>query len=99
VTWYRYDPARKTLCLSLQVQPNARRCEFAGRYGERVKVRIAAPAVDSKANRLLLDFLAESFQLPVAAVMIRHGERSRAKVVEISNVGPDTLARISHLVE
>ena len=99
MTWYRYDPARAILRLDLQVQPNARRSGFAGLYGERLKVRIAAPAIDDKANQLLLDFLAERFQLPTGKVMIRQGERSRAKVVEISGVGPDMLAAISHLAD
>jgi uncharacterized protein (TIGR00251 family) len=97
VTWYRYDAAGATLRLNLQVQPNARRSEFAGVHGERLKVRIAAPAVDDKANQLLLDFIADRFQLPRSKVMITQGERSRAKIVQISGVGPDVLATISHL--
>lgn len=97
MSWYRYDPTRAVLQLDLQVQPNARRSEFAGLHGERLKVRIAAPAVDNKANQLLLDFIAERFQLPRGKVMIAQGERSRAKIVRISGVGPDVLATISHL--
>jgi uncharacterized protein (TIGR00251 family) len=99
VNWYRYDPDSRTLRLDLQVQPNARRCQFAGLYGQRLKVRIAAPAVDNKANQLLLDFLSESFQLSSSKVMITRGEQSRAKVVEIEGVGPDLLARITHLAD
>jgi len=38
------------LILDLRVQPGAPRCEFAGRHGERIKVRLAARAVDGKAN-------------------------------------------------
>jgi uncharacterized protein (TIGR00251 family) len=40
--------------LDLHVQPGASRSEFAGKHGERVKVRLAAPAVDNKANDALI---------------------------------------------
>ena len=98
MSWYRYDPARDVLTLDLHVQPNASRSEFAGLHGTALKVRIAAPASDFKANALLVDFLRKSFQLSAGKVMITRGSRSRAKVVEIAGAGPQLLARIHHLV-
>jgi uncharacterized protein (TIGR00251 family) len=99
VTWYRHDASRNVLMLALHVQPNARRSQFAGLHGGRLKVRLAAPAIDGKANALLVDFLAESFQLPARRVIISQGGRSRAKVVQIVDAGPELLARISHLAD
>jgi len=52
------------LILELHVQPGASRSEFAGRHGERIKVRLAARAVDGKANEALVVFLAEHFEVP-----------------------------------
>lgn len=85
------------LTLALHVQPNARRSQFSGLHGGRLKVRVAAATIDGKANALLVDFLAESFQLPARRVIITQGGRSRAKVVQILDAGPELLARISHL--
>ena len=99
MSWYRYDPARDVLTLRLHVQPNAHRNEFAGLHGTALKLRIAAPATDFKANALLVDFLRKSFQLPAGKVMITRGGRSRAKVVEIAGGGPGLLARIRDLSE
>jgi hypothetical protein len=99
LSWYRYDPARDVLTLDLHVQPNASRSEFAGLHGTALKVRIAAPASDFKANALLVDFLRKSFQLPARKVMITRGDRSRRKVVEITGCGPQLLARIRDLSE
>jgi hypothetical protein len=87
------------LTLSLHVQPNARRSEFAGLHGSALKVRVAAPAADFKANALLVDFLGKSFQLPASRVMITRGTRGRAKIVEIAGGGPQLLARIQHLLD
>jgi uncharacterized protein (TIGR00251 family) len=70
----------------LHVQPGAKRSEFAGRHGERVKVRLAAPAVEGKANAALIEFLADYFGVPRRNVSIVSGVRSRAKRVAIEGV-------------
>ena len=71
------------IVLELHVQPGAKRSEFAGRHGERLKVRLAAPAVDNKANEALVEFLAEYYGVPRRNVTIVSGVRSRQKRVVI----------------
>lgn len=71
------------LILELHVQPGAARSEFAGRHGERVKVRLAARAVDGKANEALIDFLSEHFKVPKRSVRILSGLKSRQKRVQV----------------
>jgi len=72
--------------LELHVQPGASRSEFAGKHGERIKVRIAAPAVDDKANAALIEFLAQHYNVPKRSVRILSGLKSRQKRVEIGSV-------------
>jgi len=81
--WRRED--HDTLVLTLHVQPGARRTEIAGAHGEALKVRLAAPPVEGKANAELLRFLAEVFGVPGRAVVLVRGETSRRKVVRIEN--------------
>ncbi len=69
--------------LELHVQPGAKRSEFAGKHGERLKIRLAAPAVEGKANEALVQFLAEHYRVPRRNVTIAAGARSRAKRVVI----------------
>jgi hypothetical protein len=69
--------------LELHVQPGASRSEFAGRHGERIKIRLAARAVDGKANAALIEFLAEHFKVPKSRVRIVSGLKSRQKRVII----------------
>lgn len=71
------------MILELHVQPGASRSEFAGRHGERIKVRLAARAVDGKANVALIEFLAEHFHVPKSRVRIAAGLKSRQKRVII----------------
>ncbi|HET8730770.1 MAG TPA: DUF167 family protein [Moraxellaceae bacterium] len=69
--------------LVLHAQPGARESAFAGLHGEALKVRLAAPAQEGKANRELCRFLAEAFGVPLAAVELLSGESSRHKRVKI----------------
>jgi uncharacterized protein (TIGR00251 family) len=69
--------------LELHVQPGASRTEFAGRHGERIKVRLAARAVDGKANEALIEFLSAHFKVPKRSVRIVSGLKSRRKRVVI----------------
>ena len=71
------------MILELHIQPGASRTEFAGRHGERIKVRIAARAVDGKANAALIEFLAEHYRVPRRNVRIIAGLKSRQKRVVI----------------
>lgn len=70
--------------LTLHVQPGAKKTETAGLHGEALKIRLAAPPVDGKANACLLAFLAERCGVSRAAVRLRSGDSSRRKVVELA---------------
>jgi uncharacterized protein len=69
--------------LELHVQPGASRTGFAGQHGERVKIRLAARAVDGRANEALVEFLAAHFGVPKRSVRIVAGLSSRQKRVVI----------------
>ena len=75
------------MILDLHVQPGAARTEFAGRHGERIKVRITGRAVEGKANAALIEFLAAHFGVPRRHVRILSGLKSRQKRVEILSAG------------
>ena len=71
------------MILELHVQPGASRSEFAGKHGDRIKVRLAARAIDGKANQALVAFLAEHYGVPKSRVRIAAGLKSRQKRVII----------------
>lgn len=79
--------------LTLHIQPGAKKTEIAGEHGDALKIRLAAPPVDGKANQALMNYLAERFGVPQRQVLLKQGETSRRKVVEISgsSVSPDSL--------
>lgn len=74
----------EAVVLTLHVQPGAARTGYAGLHGDAHKVRLAAPAVDGRANEALVAFLAEAFGVRKRDVEIVSGASSRRKVVRIS---------------
>ncbi|MBI2313199.1 MAG: YggU family protein [Betaproteobacteria bacterium] len=92
-TWHRSDPARNLLLLTLHVQPGAKRTEVAGLHGDALKIRLAVPPVEGRANAELLRFIADALGVPAKQVALKQGERSRRKVVEVRGAsrGPAAL--------
>lgn len=86
----RLEPEAVTV--RLHVQPGAKRSQWAGRHGEAMKLRVAAPAVDGKANEALVRFLAEFCGVPRAAIEIVQGETGRTKRVRIATSDPQAMA-------
>jgi uncharacterized protein (TIGR00251 family) len=77
-TWEESDGG---VLLRLHVQPGARKTEWAGRHGDRLKLRVAAPPVEGAANKEVARFVAAHAGLRKGAVRIVRGEKSHAKDV------------------
>ena len=89
--WYRFDADRNVLCISVYVQPNARSTEVAGKHGESLKVRVAAPPLEDRANALLIEFLRKKLEVPASRIIIKRGARGRSKIVEVIAPGDAAL--------
>jgi uncharacterized protein len=76
----------KARTLELHVQPGARKTEVAGMHGARIKIRLAAPATEGRANEALIEFLAEKFGVAKRDIRILSGMKSRDKRVLIEGV-------------
>ncbi|MBL0141161.1 MAG: YggU family protein [Betaproteobacteria bacterium] len=87
--WYRHDPAEGAVVLSIHAQPQARRTEVVGLHGESLKVRVAAPALDNRANEALIAFIAERFGVARRDVTLLSGEKSREKRLSVRSAGVD----------
>lgn len=70
--------------LTLYLQPGAQKTEPTGLHDGVLKLRLAAPPVDGKANAALIAWLADWFGVPKNKVKIERGELSRHKRVRVS---------------
>ena len=75
-----------TVIFSVRVQPRASKDEIVGEMGGALKVRLRAAAVEDRANKALVEFLAQLLKTPKSAVRILSGDRSRTKRIEIRGV-------------
>ncbi|HUF81008.1 MAG TPA: DUF167 domain-containing protein [Burkholderiales bacterium] len=82
--WFRYDGAARRATVSVHVQPGARKSGIAGLHGAALKVKVAAPAAENKANAELVAFLSEALGVARSSVTIRHGATGRRKVLEVT---------------
>ena len=74
------------ITFAIRVQPRASRDEIAGEWQHGLKIRLTAPPVDDRANQSLRRLIAARLKVPLAAVRIASGERSRTKRVEVLGV-------------
>ncbi len=71
----------------VRAQPRASKTEMAGEYAGALRLRIAAPPVDGKANDECRRFFAKLFEVPSRNVEIVAGDSSRDKIIRIHNRG------------
>ncbi|HXX44893.1 MAG TPA: DUF167 domain-containing protein [Candidatus Acidoferrales bacterium] len=86
-----------SVVIAVRVTPRASRNAIEGEHQGALKVRLTAPPVDNRANDALRRLLAERLNVPISAVRIVAGEKSRTKRVEI--VGATRVQVISLLAE
>jgi uncharacterized protein (TIGR00251 family) len=72
--------------LAVRVIPNARRTEFSGRRDGELVLRLNARAVEGKANKAAVEFIAKHFGISRSRVILVTGEKARHKVFELEGV-------------
>ena len=72
--------------IKVRVQPRASRTEIIGEHAGAIRMRVAAPPVDGKANEECRRYLAKLLKVGATSVEIISGDSSRDKVVRVSNI-------------
>jgi uncharacterized protein len=68
----------------VRVQPRAKRTAILGVLEGRLRVALAAPPIDGRANDELVRFLADFFEVPRSSVCVLAGEHARNKHIAIA---------------
>lgn len=94
---FKLHSGKSGAALTLRVTPRARKTEFAGVLEDGIlRVRVAAPPVEGKANAELLSFLAKVLGVRKNRIEIVAGQRGLDKIVSVLDLSADEVqARIS----
>jgi uncharacterized protein (TIGR00251 family) len=77
--------AKKKVTFRVKITAGSSKNEIVGRYGDSLKIKIAAAPEKGKANGELVRFLAKTFNLPANRIRIVKGLSSPQKIIEISH--------------
>lgn len=87
------DPNQHNARLVVKVTPNAGRNEITGFKDGVLQVKIAAPPEKGKANKALIDLLAEKLRTKKTSVLIVKGQTSRHKSVIIGGISDEEILK------
>ena len=75
--------------IRVHAQPGAKQSRIAGAYGETVKIAVATPPVDGKANKALQKLIAQWLGVSASSVTLTSGMTGREKQFLVSGVSPE----------
>ena len=78
----------------MRAQPRSSRSGIDGTVGDAVKVRIRCAPVDGKANKELVETLADAFGIPKASVVFKGGETSKTKRILLRGVSSAAVGKV-----
>jgi uncharacterized protein (TIGR00251 family) len=82
------------VAFAVRVSPRASRDAIEGEHNGALKIRLTAPPIEDRANLALRRLLAERLNVPLSAVRILAGEKSRTKRVSIAGVSRAQIAAL-----
>lgn len=93
--WYQYK--HETLTINVYIQPGAKQNAVVGLYDKSIKVRIASAPIEGRANCALLKYMAQLFNVPIKQVTLKHGQKTKNKVITIVNSKVNPLSLLDNL--
>jgi uncharacterized protein (TIGR00251 family) len=91
--WLKQTPTG--IILNLHCQPGAKVTKVVGLHDGRLKISLQAPAIENKANELLLAWLSKQLRVPQKQIQFVSGQNSRNKRVEIwGSISPEQIIQL-----
>ena len=83
-----------SIIIDVLVSPKAQKNQIVGIHDNRLKVKVAAPPVDGKANAELISFLAEVIGIRTYQIEIESGHTNKKKTLKLTEVTKETVESI-----
>lgn len=69
--------------ISVLVKPNSKKESVIENEDGTLTVRVNVPPIDGKANKRVIELLAEHFRKPKSSIELAHGQSSKKKVFTV----------------
>jgi len=79
--WLKQTP--NGITINLHCQPGAKITKVVGLHDDCLKISLQAPAIENKANELLLVWLSKQLKVPQKQIQFISGQNNRKKKVEV----------------
>ena len=91
--WLKQTPTG--IVLNIHCQPGAKVSKVVGLYDGYLKISLQAPALENKANEMLIVWLSKQLRIPQKQIQFLSGQNSRQKRLEIwGSITPEQIAQI-----
>ena len=77
------------IIVSIRISPNAAKNSVIGYTDDYLKIKISSPPIENKANKKLIEYLSEIFDIPKSKVSFVFGEKSKIKRILLSNLAKE----------
>ncbi len=85
-----------TCRIKVHLTPRATRSEVGEWQEDVLRVRVAAPPVDGRANEALIELLAKRLGIPKTSLHLVGGAKARDKLIEVTGLTePEARARLN----
>jgi uncharacterized protein (TIGR00251 family) len=86
------------MIIRVRVIPKAYENEVVGRIGSVIRVKVMSKEVTEKANNVLINYLAEFFEVNPGKIHIMRGENAKEKMVQIAGRPEDELEEVMETI-
>ena len=87
-------PTPKKSYFYITVKPNSAKSCLNYNDEGKIEAKIAAPPIDGKANKAVIELLASTLKLPKSTIYIDKGSESKIKKIVVTNISQDILDEI-----
>ncbi len=86
---------KENVLLRIRVQPNSQKNQVVGILSDgRIKIKLQAPPLDGKANKALIRYLHQIFNIPETRFDLVQGEHNRDKVISLQGLSESEVNQI-----
>ena len=92
-----YQITNSVITLKLYIQPGSKKNEVIGLFEGSLKIKLATQPIEGQANLALIKYLSQLLKVPKSKIILKKGDKSRHKIVDIQSNDPNLIMRLEQM--